>query len=99
MNIFVIGAATTKFGELWGTSPRTLAREAFENAIKDSGIKKLRIEALFVGNMLSGILPDAIWLSMSWKSNRRKPGVDRAGGSCYNPASLKVASRPHQGIL
>ena len=56
MNIFVIGAATTKFGELWGTSPRTLAREAFENAIKDSGIKKLRIEALFVGNMLSGIL-------------------------------------------
>lgn len=56
MTIFITGAATTKFGELWGTSPRALAREAFENAIKDSGIKKGRIEALFVGNMLSGIL-------------------------------------------
>ncbi|MCX6705255.1 MAG: thiolase domain-containing protein, partial [Candidatus Woesebacteria bacterium] len=56
MTIFITGAATTKFGELWGTSPRALAQEAFENVIKDSGIKKGRIEALFVGNMLSGIL-------------------------------------------
>jgi acetyl-CoA C-acetyltransferase len=56
MNIFVTGAATTKFGELWGVSPRALAREAFENALKDSGFRKNQIEALFVGNMLSGIL-------------------------------------------
>lgn len=56
MNIFVAGAATTKFGELWGVSPRAMAREAFENALKDSGFQKNKIEALFVGNMLSGIL-------------------------------------------
>jgi acetyl-CoA C-acetyltransferase len=56
MNAFVIGAATTKFGELWGVSPRTLAREAFDGALEDSGVSRGRIEALFVGNMLSGLL-------------------------------------------
>ena len=56
MNVFITGAAATKFGELWGTSPKALAREAFDNAIKDSGLDKKNVEALFVGNMLSGIL-------------------------------------------
>ncbi len=56
MDIFVTGAATTKFGELWDTSPRALAQEAVFGAIRDSGIAKNRIEALFVGNMLSGML-------------------------------------------
>jgi acetyl-CoA C-acetyltransferase len=56
MNAFIIGAATTKFGELWGISPRTLAHGAFGQAVSDSGVNKNRVEALFVGNMLSGIL-------------------------------------------
>jgi acetyl-CoA C-acetyltransferase len=56
MNVFITGAATTKFGELWDISPRTLAREAFEGALKDAKIERGRVEALFVGNMLSGIL-------------------------------------------
>jgi acetyl-CoA C-acetyltransferase len=56
MNIFVLGAATTKFGELWGTSPRTLAHEAAESALTDAGLAKSDIQALFVGNMLSGML-------------------------------------------
>lgn len=56
MNIFVIGAGTTKFGELWGVSPRTLAKEAMNLAVRDAKIAKREINALFVGNMLSGIL-------------------------------------------
>lgn len=56
MNVYVIGAATTKFGELWSVSPRTLAREAVGGALRDAGIATKRVEALFVGNMLSGML-------------------------------------------
>lgn len=56
MKIYISGAATTKFGELWATSPRSLAREAVGNALKDAGIGTRRIQALFVGNMLSGML-------------------------------------------
>ncbi len=56
MHIFITGAATTKFGELWGISPRRLAGEAVGGALKDAGIGIRRIQALFVGNMLSGML-------------------------------------------
>lgn len=56
MNVSIIGAATTKFGELWDISPRTLAREAVTGALKDAGVELKKIQAVFVGNMLSGIL-------------------------------------------
>lgn len=56
MKISVIGAATTRFGELWNMSPRALAREAMTDAMLDAKIKVSQIDALFVGNMLGGIL-------------------------------------------
>jgi acetyl-CoA C-acetyltransferase len=56
MNIYIAGASTTKFGELWGISPRTLARQAVTRAMHDGAVSPGRIEALFVGNMLSGML-------------------------------------------
>jgi acetyl-CoA C-acetyltransferase len=56
MNVHITGAATTKFGELWGTSPRTLAREAVEGAMADASVEARSIQGLFVGNMLSGML-------------------------------------------
>ena len=53
MNLSVIGAATTKFGELWGSSPENLAKEAFENALRDANLDKESIKALFVSNLLA----------------------------------------------
>lgn len=54
--ISVLGIYTTNFGELWHTSLRDLISEAAEGAIKDAGIKRNKIEALYLGNMLSGML-------------------------------------------
>lgn len=56
MNINILGAHATKFGELWNVSPRLLAKEAMENALGKSGLRASEVDALFVGNMLSGIL-------------------------------------------
>lgn len=56
MKISVLGASTTKFGELWSVSPRELARTVFSQALTASNLKPQEIDALFVGNMLSGIL-------------------------------------------
>lgn len=56
MNIYVTGAATTQFGELWGVSPRSLARGSVLSALKDADTDSSRVQALFVGNMLSGML-------------------------------------------
>lgn len=56
MKIFVTGAATTPFGELWNASPRGLARQAVFGALADGGAQASDVQALFVGNMLSGML-------------------------------------------
>lgn len=56
MNIFVKGVATTQFGELWSASPRGLARQAVSGALSDGNVEPSQIQALFVGNMLSGML-------------------------------------------
>jgi acetyl-CoA C-acetyltransferase len=56
MKIYIPGVSTTKFGEQWGASPRALARSAFEGALADAGLERPAIGALYVGNMLSGIL-------------------------------------------
>jgi len=54
--IGIIGYSTSEFGELWGRSPRDLAREVFMNSLSMAGIEASKIDALYVGNMLSGIL-------------------------------------------
>lgn len=56
MGIYVIGGSTTKFGELWNISPRQLINEVVTDAISQAGIDLKDIDAVFVGNMLSGTL-------------------------------------------
>ncbi|MDO8269544.1 MAG: thiolase domain-containing protein [Candidatus Levybacteria bacterium] len=56
MKIGVIGYSTTEFGELWDRSPRDLSREVFLNSLKGARLEAAKIEALYVGNMLAGIL-------------------------------------------
>lgn len=54
--IAILGAANTKFGELWDRSPRDLAKEAVSDALADAKINIREIDAIFVGNMLSSSL-------------------------------------------
>lgn len=56
MKVGILGAASSKFGELWEVSPRKLVKETVKEAILNSGIKLEEIEAIYVANMLSGIL-------------------------------------------
>ncbi len=52
--VAIIGAGTTKFGELWESSFRDIAVEAGIRAIEDAGISGEDIEALYGGNMSAG---------------------------------------------
>ncbi|MEK7185753.1 MAG: thiolase domain-containing protein [Patescibacteria group bacterium] len=56
MKINILGVGTTEFGELWKISPRKLAKDAMSDALKDAGKKPEEIDAIFVGNMLAGML-------------------------------------------
>ncbi|MBN1761842.1 MAG: thiolase domain-containing protein [Methanomicrobia archaeon] len=52
--VAIIGAGTTKFGELWEKSFRDIAVEAGLKAIEDAGISGDEIQALYGGNMSAG---------------------------------------------
>ncbi len=54
MKIAIKGVGLTKFGELWDKSLLDLAIEAGKQAIHDSRFLIREIDAVFVGNMLSG---------------------------------------------
>jgi len=56
MKVSVIGTGQTKFGELWNKTLEDMSYEASMLAIKESGLPKEKIEAVFVGNMLYGKL-------------------------------------------
>ena len=51
-DISIIGIGQTPVGEHWDKSLRHLAYEALHAAMKDAGVE--RVDALYVGNMLSG---------------------------------------------
>ena len=54
-DVAIIGVSQTKFGELWDSSFRDLIAEAGVKALLDAQIDGADIEAMFVGNMSSGL--------------------------------------------
>lgn len=56
MKVNILGGATTKFGELWDSSPRQLASVAVNEALNSANIDISEIETVYVGNMLSSSL-------------------------------------------
>lgn len=56
MNVSILSGVNSKFGELWDVSPRDLVRTVTTEAISDAGVKPSDIDAIFIGNMLSGML-------------------------------------------
>lgn len=56
MKVGILGVASSKFGELWDVSPRTLVVKTVAEAVASSFTKLDDIDAIYVGNMLSGIL-------------------------------------------
>ncbi|HEC36090.1 MAG TPA: thiolase domain-containing protein, partial [Anaerolineae bacterium] len=53
-DVAIIGIGQTKVGEHWEKGLRHLALEALQAAMADAGVG--RVDALYVGNMLSGEL-------------------------------------------
>jgi acetyl-CoA C-acetyltransferase len=59
----VIGYYTTKFGELWNQSLSDLLLEAVEGVLQETDLQKDQIEAIFLGNMLAGVLENNMHLN------------------------------------
>lgn len=106
MRVGVLGVATTKFGELWKASPKGLVREVVEKVLIDSNLKKHQIDALYVGNMLSGILGGQENLGAFFADSLgltcpafKVEGACASGGLAFYNAALVVRSGVFKNVL
>lgn len=106
MNISVLGAATSKFGELWDISPRALAKGVMKKALDDSGLDASGIDALFVGNMLSGNLGNQANLGSLFAEELgvyvpafRLEGACASGGLALHTAINGIKSGQYRNVL
>ena len=58
----IIGYYSTKFGELWEKSLDDLLVEVFNGVLSENKLEKEHIDAVFLGNMLGGIVDSSLLL-------------------------------------
>jgi len=106
MKIAVLGVGITKFGELWGLSPRFLVKEAVSQALAETKLDLAEIEALYVGNMLSGILGGQENLGALFAEELglccpafKIEGACASGGLAVHNAILSILAGVYQTVL
>jgi len=106
MKIYITGAATTQFGELWDLSPKTLALRAAQGAMKEAGVEPDDLDALFVGNMLSGMLGGQEHLGAFFADALKLPvpafkieGACASGGLAVHVAVNSVLSGQYETVV
>jgi acetyl-CoA C-acetyltransferase len=105
--VYVVGIGATKIDEHWEKGIRDLMVEAALNAIKDAGIEKKEIEAIFVGNMSSGYLQGqehlgsllATWLGIPGVAANKVEAACASGGAAVHNAFLAVKSGVYDCVL
>ena len=105
--VFVLGGGATKVGEEWEKSLRQLFVEAALKAVGDAGISLRDVEALYVGNMSSGVLQGqehlgslmATWLGIPGVAACKVEGACASGGVAVHQAYLAVASGMYDCVL
>ncbi len=106
MKIQILGGSTTKFGELWGISLTMLVREAMQEALRESGLLPSQIDAIFVGNMLSGVVDNQANLASLISQELgvfvpafRLEGACASGGLALHNAILSLRSKQYTTAL
>jgi acetyl-CoA C-acetyltransferase len=98
-DIVIAGIGQTSVGEHWDTSLRSLAFQAIQAAIQDSG--RLKPQVLYVGNMLAANLSRQAHLGALLADYAGLSGIDAetveaggaSGGAALRQGYLAVASR------
>ena len=104
-DVSIIGIGQTAVAEHWDRSIRDLAVEAALRARQDAGVE--RVDALYVGNMLSGELNGQENLAPLVADAAGLPPIEAikieaacaSGGAAVRAAALAVASGAHDYVL
>lgn len=108
-DVAIIGAGSTKFGELWNTSFRALGLEAGTKALVDAGLNGDEIDAVYVGNMSAGRFIkqqhiDALVADYTGMATRNVPSTrieagGASGGVAFRQGVMAVASGMHDVVI
>lgn len=106
-DVAIIGVSQTKFGELWDSSFRELISEAGLKAILDSNIEGSDIEAMYVGNMSSGLFVEQEHISALISDHTglnpipctRVEAACASGGLALRQGIMVVASGYHDIVI
>lgn len=108
-DVAVIGVGSTKFGELWGKSFRSLGIEAGAKAMEDANIGGDEVDAIYIGNMSAGRFInqqhiDALIADYSGFAGKHVPATrieagGASGGVAFRQGVLAVASGMHDMVV
>ena len=105
--VAVIGAGSTKFGELWGQSFRALGLEAGMKAMASAGLAGDEIDAVYIGNMSSRFIKqqhiDALVADYTGMAGRHIASTSieaggASGGVAFRQGVMAVASGMHDVV-
>jgi acetyl-CoA C-acetyltransferase len=104
-DVHIIGIGQTKVGEHWERSLRDLGVDAISAALKDANVE--RVDALYVGNMLSGELAAqqhlgtllADWAGLGHIEAVKVEAADASGAAAVRMGYLAVASGMQDLVL
>ncbi|NCN58755.1 acetyl-CoA acetyltransferase [Candidatus Roizmanbacteria bacterium CG22_combo_CG10-13_8_21_14_all_38_20] len=106
MTIGIAGVYTTKFGELWSQGFASLMKEAIYGALEDANLEIKNLDAIYVGNMLSGNFGDQEQLgaAISGELGLNIPAIKveaacASGGIAVHQACQAVKSGSYQTVL
>ncbi|ABL78167.1 thiolase domain-containing protein [Thermofilum pendens] len=105
--VYLVGIGATKIDEHWERPLRDLMLEASLKALRDAGLSKRDVEAIFVGNMSSGYLQGqehlgsllATWLGVPGVAANKVEAACGSGGAAFHNAFLAVKSGLYDCVL
>jgi len=99
--VAVVGVGCTPFGELYEQSPEDLLCDAVDEALADAGCERERIEAAWVGTVMSTFGGDALAdaLKLFGRPMTRVQNYCASGMDAFRNACLAVAAGQHDVVL
>jgi acetyl-CoA C-acetyltransferase len=99
--VAVVGVGCTQFGELYDKSAEDLLCEAVGEALADAGCERERIEAAWVGSVMSTFGGDALAdaLKLFGRPMTRVQNYCASGMDAFRNACLAVAAGMHDVVL
>ena len=107
--VAIVGAAMTRFGELWDHSLRDIGLESGMLVLMDAGMETEDVQALFLGNMSAGrfiqqehigaLIADHAGLADRGIPATRVEAGGATGGLALRQAYLTIASGAHDVVM